>query len=158
MNWYNGFSPKERGKKLNKSYKVYPNRTHPYYQGPCQICGNPDCPVEPHTEDYAEPFLWENPAEYAVCKTCHGRLHKRFNQPFKWAAYKAHVRRGGFGADTKVGKIANEIRRLAEAYSRGESFNLPPLPRTKTLTGLEWWEKLSVDPGSLTDPGTRPRR
>ena len=25
-------------------------------------------------EDYSEPYIWERPAEYALCKMCHGRL------------------------------------------------------------------------------------
>jgi hypothetical protein len=157
VNPYNGYSPKKREKKLRASYKVFPNRTHPLYHGPCQLCGDPDAPVEPHTEDYSEPFLWDNPAEYAVCRTCHSRLHKRFSSPHAWLAYKMHIRRGGYGSDLKTEALATQVKKLAEALEAGVPFPLPPLPRDKVLTGTEWWEQLSVDPRMLTDPAARPR-
>jgi len=157
MNWYNGYSPTERNRKLRASYKVYPNRTHPYYHGPRQLCGDPGCPVEPHSEDYSEPYQWENPAEYAVCQTCHRRLHNRFKAPHAWTAYKMHLRRGGYGSDQRTEAIARELSKLAKALEAGKPFPLSPLSREKVLTGREWWELLSVDPQTLTDPGARPR-
>lgn len=135
----------------------FPNHAHPFYRGPCQLCGNPDCPVEPHSEDYSEPYLWDNPAEYALCKTCHSRLHKRFKSPNGWAAYKAHLRRGGYGSDLKPGATAREVSNLAKALEAGRPFPLPPLPREKKLTGAKWWEHLSVDVRTLMDPAARPR-
>jgi hypothetical protein len=81
MDSYNGYTEAERIKRLRASYKVFPGRTHPLYRGACQIYGDSSHPVEPHAEDYSEPYRWENPAEYAVCKVCHGRLHKRFKNP-----------------------------------------------------------------------------
>jgi len=157
VNPYNGYTPKERERKLRASYKVFPDHTHPLYQGSCQVCGDPDTPVEPHTEDYSEPFLWANPAEYSVCKRCHGRLHKRFSTPHAWSAYKMHLRRGGFGADIKAGAVNNQVKSLTAALEVGKPFLLPPLPRNKVSTGTEWWELLSVDPRTLTDPAARPR-
>lgn len=158
LNPYNGYTPQEREKKLRRSYQVYPNRTHPLYQGrQCQLCGDPDCKVEPHSEDYSQPYLWENPAEYAVCKTCHSRLHKRFKSPAAWSAYKAHLRRGGYGSDLKTGSIARDVAQLAKAPATENPHSLSPLPRSKNLTGREWWEILSIDAKSLTDPAARPR-
>ena len=157
MNFYNGYSPKEREKKLRASYKVYPNRTHPLYRGRCQLCGDPNSPVEPHSEDYSQPYLWDNPAEYSVCKTCHGRLHKRFKSPHAWEAYKQHLRRGGYGSDLKTSAVAREISNLTKALEAGTAVSLLPLPRNKGLTGAEWWERLSVDERTLTDPAARPR-
>jgi hypothetical protein len=156
MEFYNGYTPQERAKKLRASYKVYPKRTHPLYRGPCQMCDNPETAVEPHTEDYSEPYRWENPAEYAVCKTCHSRLHKRFKSPFAWEAYKRHVRRGGYGADLKVSRIGSEVSKLAKALEARSPFPLAPM-RQKVLTGSEWWEQLSLDPNTLTNPSARPR-
>jgi hypothetical protein len=156
MNFYNGYTPKEREKKLRASYKVFPHRTHPLYRGPCQMCGNPTCPVEPHTEDYSEPYIWENPAEYAICKTCHGRLHKRFKSPYAWAAYKAHIKRGGFGADLRNPKVGQEVKALALAIEQGlEQPVLAPL-RSFSQTDL-WWDSLTLDPASLTEAWARPR-
>ncbi len=157
MQFYNGYTPQEREKKLRASYKAYPNRSHPYYQGPCHLCGDPSCAVEPHSEDYSIPYLWERPAEYAVCKCCHSRLHKRFRSPWAWAAYKIHLQRVGYGSDLKVGSISREVARLAKALETGRPFPLAPLPRDKDLTGDEWWQVLSVDPATLTSPTARPR-
>jgi hypothetical protein len=157
MNFYNGYTPKERERKLRASYKIFPNRTHPYYRGPCQLCGDSGCPVEPHTEDYSEPYLWENPAEYAVCKTCHSRLHKRFKSRHAWTAYKVHLRRGGYGSDLKTDALRDEVALLTKALEAGNPAVLTQLPRDKALTGSEWWEGLSVDEGTLTDPASRPR-
>ena len=94
---------------------LFPNRSHPYYNGPCHFCGDPDASVEPHSEDYSEPYQWEKPAEYAVCNTCHSRLHKRFKNPSAWAAYKLHAKRGGYGSDLKIPGIAREVRKAALA-------------------------------------------
>jgi len=140
-----------------RSNRVFPNCTHPLYHGPCQLCGDPDSPFEPHTEDYSEPYLWENPAEYAVCKRCHGRLHKRFKAPHAWMAYKMHVRRGGYGSDLKTDAVGTQVKQLARALAAGDPSPLPPFPRNRVSTGREWWEMLSVDARMLTDPDARPR-
>lgn len=157
MVFYNGYSPREREKKLRASYKIYPNHSHPYYHGSCHLCGDPGNPVEPHSEDYSEPYLWERPAEYAVCKTCHSRLHKRFKNPHAWLAYKIHLRRGGYGADLKKGTVAREIANLGNAIRAGVTQPSIPFIRKKSLTGTEWWEFLSVDEKTLTNPSARPR-
>ena len=88
MNYYNGYTPKEREKKLREHHKQFPNRSHPYYGGSCQMCGDPHSSVAPHSEDYSEPFLWYEPAEYALCRVCHSRIHRRFRSPFAWEVYK----------------------------------------------------------------------
>ena len=156
MLYYNGYTPAERNRKLRASYNVFPNHTHPYYQGPCHLCGNPEAPVEPHSEDYSEPYRWEKPAEYAVCKTCHLRLHARFKDPSGWASYMLHVKRGGFGAELKnSAKIRSEVKRAALAIARGES---PTLPVLRPFTARDlWWDALTVDPASLTAAWARPR-
>lgn len=99
--------------------------------------------------------MWENPAEYAVCKTCHNRLHKRFTNPFGWAAYKLHLKRGGQGSDLKTAKIAQEVRQAALTRASGKVVWLSPL-RT-FVVGNTWRESLTVDPVSLTAVWARPR-
>ena len=155
MNHYNGYTPAERSRKLRASYKVFPNRSHPCYHKPCAICSDTATPVEPHTEDYSEPYRWEPPAEYPVCKTCHGRLHKRFNDPSGWAAYKLHLKRGGHGSDLKTPRMRDDVKRIALALARGESPALPTL-RPPMATDL-WWDSLTIDPASLTAVSARPR-
>jgi len=138
VEWYNGYSPQEREKMLREHHKQFPNHSHPYYSGPCHMCGDPHSPVAPHSEDYSEPFLWEQPAEYAVCKTCHGRIHKRFKFPFAWAAYKLHLRRGGYGSDLKSLSVARLLSRLAKALESGSGFRLEhlrPPPGSRHLVG-----------------------
>lgn len=158
MDYYNGYTPQERNRKLRASYKVFPGRSHPYYQGPCHMCGDPSSPVEPHSEDYAEPYRWERPAEYALCKTCHGRLHKRFKSPFAWEAYKLHMRRGGYGSDLKSPPIARQVSQLAKALQRGVPFALAPLRQPRQPSASDaWWESLTIDPASLTAAWARPR-
>jgi hypothetical protein len=157
MNSYNGYTPSERQRKQNAANREFPNRSHPLYKGPCQMCGNPGCPVEPHSEDYSMPYEWKNPADYAVCKTCHGRLHKRFNSPHSWTAYKVHIKRGGYGADLKDPKIAREVKALALAIEQGREQPVLPALRPFVQTDL-WWDRLTVDPASLTEAWARPRR
>jgi hypothetical protein len=65
MDYYNGYTPSERSRKLSRLHNWFPNRSHPYYSGACHMCGDPSSPVAPHGEDYSEPYLWERPAVYA---------------------------------------------------------------------------------------------
>ena len=158
MDPYNGYTSKERERKLRASYKEFPNRSHPLYRHPeCQLCGDIHCRVEPHTEDYSVPYLWDNPAEYAVCKTCHNRIHRRFKAPAAWEAYRQHVRRGGYGSDLKVAGNAREIATLAKALTASIKAEALRILRPRNLSGTEWWEQLSTDPRTLTDPAARPR-
>ncbi len=155
MDFYNGYTPQERAKKLRAMYKQFPGRSHPYFQGPCDMCGDPNSPVAPHTEDYSEPYLWESPAEYAVCNTCHSRIHKRFGSPFAWEAYEMHVRRGGYGADLKSSSLAQQVRKLAQELKCGRSLELEKLRESSSPDA--WWEKLETDPKTQTDTSSRPR-
>lgn len=155
MEGYNGYTSKEREKKLRAMHKAFPNYSHPYYSGPCDICGDPESSVAPHSEDYSEPYLWERPAEYAVCRTCHSRLHKRFADPYAWAAYKAHLKRGGFGSDLKLVRNAAEVKRLASALEASGHIELAPM---RPIQNDRWWDQLTVDPASKTAAWARARR
>ena len=119
------------------------------------MCGDPNSPVAPHSEDYSEPFLWEQPAEYALCGACHGRIHKRFKSPFAWEAYKHHLRRGGYGSDLRTPPVARQVSKLAKALEAGAGFSLEPL-RPSPPADI-WWESLTSDPASLTEKWARKR-
>lgn len=156
MDSYNGYSSRERNRKLRALHKEFPaERKHPYYSGPCHMCGDPASPVAPHGEDYSEPYRWERPAVYALCRTCHARLHKRFKTPHAWEAYKRHLRRGGYGSDLKLPSVGRELSRLAKALAAGVPFLLEP--KRPAPSADAWWEALTIDPGSLTAPWARPR-
>src|ERR1700682_1100607 len=99
MNPYNGFSGKEREEKLCAQHARERKGLPSHPPGPCAICRDPDSPLQAHDENYSKPYVWEPPAQYALCTKCHSRLHVRFNNPDLWNVYKAHVRRGGYGND-----------------------------------------------------------
>ena len=154
---YNGYDGKAREAKLKAQHireaQGYPS--HP--PGPCAICGDPNASLEPHSEDYSEPYLWVPPAEYALCNLCHvHRLHRRFLNPELWEAHKAHVRRGGYSSDLKRPEIAAEFASFRAARKRNEPYNMQML-RPRSSSGDEWWERLSTDPLQLTNIAARPR-
>jgi hypothetical protein len=136
-------------------HKQFPGYSHPYYTGSCDMCADPEHPVAPHSEDYSEPYLWERPAEYALCSTCHGRLHKRFKNAVAWNSYKLHIKRGGYSHDLKNPSIADEVRKLTHAAEVQEHFELQQL--RPFVQGDLWWDKLSVDLASKTAGWARPR-
>lgn len=139
MKTYNGFSPQQREKKRRALHRVFPGRSHPYFHGPCHMCGDPHSPVAPHDEDYSEPFVWETPAMYALCRTCHGRIHRRSKSPSAWQAYVAHLHRGGYGSDLKERPISREIAKLSKTIQAGQGVHLEPL-REVQICG-RWWER-----------------
>ncbi len=155
MNYYNGYSPKERERKLRNSNKLIKTGEMKLSSGPCDICGDPDCPTEYHSEDYSVPFKLE---EYSLCHYCHiFALHQRYRKPFFWQAYKAHIRRGGYARDFKKNpEIKKEVYDLYKAYEQGKEVSLIKL-REKLLTGDEWWEKLTPNEKSLWSFNARPR-
>lgn len=154
-NWYNGFSPNERDKKF-KEYKLrLKNGTISPPTGPCALCGDPDVPVEHHSEDYGQPYIWEPPGLFELCRHCHRhKLHKRFADVALWHAYLTHVRRGGYARDLKDKSIMEEVAQCKRAIQQGKAFCLRPLrPYTKRI-GHEWFAQLTMDPASLCDPST----
>jgi hypothetical protein len=158
MDFYNGYSPQERNRKLRALHKAFPKRSHPYYKGPCHMCSDPESPVAPHGEDYSEPYCWDRPAVYALCATCHGRLHKRFKSPFSWEAYKRHLRRGGYGSDLRKPPVARQVAKLAKSLEAGVPFELlNPLDQRSPPERSSWWESLNSDPASLAAAWARIR-
>lgn len=156
--WYNGYSPKERDVKWKALKQSIARGEVQPASGPCALCGDPDVPVEYHSEDYATEFRWTPPAMYALCFHCHRiKLHKRFGQPSSWRAFLAHVRRGGYARDLKDPTIKKEVQACAAALERGEAPALRPLRPYAKTAGEEWFSNLRMDPQSLADPSARPR-
>lgn len=157
MSWYNGFSPKERSAKGNAGKQAIADGTLVPYTGPCMLCGDPEVPVEPHSEDYSLPYRWMPPEVYWLCRNCHrSKLHGRFRSPELWEAFKAHVRRGGYARELKEPVVASEFAAYRAARKRGLDPSLRQL-RPRQLKDKEWWDGLRMDVASLTDPGARPR-
>jgi hypothetical protein len=156
--WYNGYSWQERQAKLLALKRRISRGEQPPATGPCNLCGDPDVPVEYHDEDYSLPYLWGPPALLALCRNCHrDKLHKRFARPFAWQACLAHVRRGGYARDLKTPELKAEVMRLQAALERGEEAHLGPLRSYPHTPGTEWFARLSVDPATLSSPSARPR-
>jgi hypothetical protein len=109
MQWYNGFSPEQRLLKARAMNLALATGELATPTGPCELCGDPDVPVEFHDEDYSEPFRWEAPAAYRICRRCHRRLHLRFGNPLAWQTFLAHVRRGGYARDLLNPVICAEL-------------------------------------------------
>jgi hypothetical protein len=158
VGWYNGYSPKERMKKLNVFKKLMARGEVPPTAGPCSLCGDPDVPVEYHDEDYSEPYIWTEPASYVLCVHCHRhKLHKRFWQSAVWSVFLAHVQRGGYAREWKDPGIKKELADYAAAFKRGEPARLLPLRSYTRTIGKEWFGRLTINPASLTNPAFRPR-
>ena len=156
--WYNGYSPEERTAKGKAGDVGRANGSVPVLEGPCALCGDPDIPVEPHSEDYSKEFRWVPPAVYALCRNCHrNKLHTRFSNPMLWFVFKAHVRRGGYERDLRNPEVRRELRIFRRALERGQPATLRAL-RHREVSANEWWERLSVDPLTLTSPSARPRQ
>lgn len=156
--WYNGFSPRERSAKSAELKRQQRAGAVGFPTGPCMLCGDPDVPVEFHSEDYGYPYLFDPPAMYTLCRHCHrAKLHRRFRHPHQWAAFKAHVRRGGYARDLAEPVVKREVSDLQATLARGEDRPLRPLRAYAAEPGSEWFERLRTDPESLTDPSARPR-
>lgn len=110
--------------------------------GPCELCGDPKIPVEFHDEDYSEPFNWEAPAAYRICRGCHRRLHQRFENKLAWQAFLAHVRRGGYAQDLLIPAIRAELVKYQWCLAHGVSMRLAFLRDYAKGAGNEWFAHL----------------
>lgn len=158
-NSYNGFSPEERNKKFKVLQHLIRMDLLPLAKGPCDLCGDPESPVEYHSEDYGEPYLWTPPAMYCLCRHCHrDKLHKRFWRQDAWHAFIAHIRRGGYAKDLKDAIIKSEVDMYRFASIKSEEFRLVQLRPYKQIIGHEWFIHLNMNPRSLIDSLCRPKR
>jgi hypothetical protein len=158
MDSYNGYSPRERMRKLRALIGAMEDDLVKDSYPPCQLCGDPEVACAYHSEDYSEPYRWRPPAMYSVCDACHARLHSRFKRPESWEIFKAHLRRGGYASDTRVPEIAREIARYRAAKRRGESPRLGLLHKYRRTRSTEWWARLTLDPRAKTMRWARPRK
>jgi hypothetical protein len=156
--WYNGYRWSERIAKLKELKRLLARGDIGPATGPCDLCGDPDVPVEYHDEDYSQPYVWTSPALFALCRNCHrDKLHKRFERPFGWPAFVAHVRRGGYARDRQDPVVKKEVALCQAALERGESFQLRGLRPYQRRPGEEWFTNLRVDRHSRLDAAARAR-
>lgn len=156
--WYNGYNWNEREAKLKELKRRIANGQQSSAQGPCNLCGDPDVPVEYHDEDYSQPYLWGPPALFALCRNCHrDKLHKRFTRPVAWQAFLAHVRRGGYARELRHPEVKKEVARYQAAIERGEVASLKQLRPYNQIPGKEWFAALPLDPATMTSKSARPR-
>jgi hypothetical protein len=153
---YNGYSWKQREALLRAFKRACLEGMIPR-QGPCEMCGDPDRSTDLHSEDYSEPHSFQPPESYLICKACHLRLHKRFNERREsWLLFLSHLGAGGYGSEfTKLHSLAQRRLWLA-ALAAGEVVNLPSI-RSRDAIADTWWERLTLDPVSLTAAWARPR-
>lgn len=155
---YNGYTEKERRPKGDARARLLRNGTIRERPSDCMLCGDPEATVEGHSEDYSQPYLWEPPALYWLCRHCHrDKLHKRFFNPKLWKAYLAHVRRGGYARELSDATIAREFTQFRVALKEGKPATLRPLRDRPDLAACEWWDHLTIDRASLNDPAARLR-
>ena len=112
MEWYNGWSPKERCARIPVQKKAVLDGTVP---APtiCSICGS-DRSVGFHDENYAEPL-----AAFHVCRSCHMVLHRRFTQPGPWLALVKRHATGSGWFETLSMDPASRTRPFRETYPKG---------------------------------------
>jgi hypothetical protein len=157
MDDYNGYSGRERDRKYQEYKRLRALGLSVPAVPPCQLCGDPESPVEPHSEDYSMPYLWSPPAEYMICRSCHGWIHKRFNRPDDWRDFQAHVRRGGYAREFSGPGARKERDMAAEARGQGGLFEWAPTAGRSIHLGQDWWDHLTMLPDSLNSPLARPR-
>jgi hypothetical protein len=81
-------------------------------------------------------------------------LHNRFRLPELWKVFTAHVRRGGYASDLDDPETKRELAAYRGALKQGRPAKLKLL-RKRDLRGQKWWDRLTLDPRSRTDPKAR---
>ena len=156
--FYNGYSGSERASKYNALKKLWKQGVFPCTGRSCDLCGDPEPPNNPHSEDYSYPYLWEPPAMYALCRSCHLWIHKRFKQPLDWLAFKYHVRRGGYGREFSSPAVRKERKQFINAFQKDENYKWSTIPDREFRNGYDWWEHLTLSPESLEAKWARSRK
>jgi hypothetical protein len=155
MEPYNGYTGKERDAKYQEYKRLLAMGKMERQEPPCQLCGNEECEVEPHSEDYSQPYKWRPPQEYLVCRSCHLWIHKRFSQPDTWNDFKAHVKRGGYASEFASAAVKAERKKAVDARTQKIEYAWKPIEGRTVRQG--WWDYLTLDPDSTTARSARPR-
>jgi hypothetical protein len=92
MNSYNGFTPNQRMKAYKWLMEQYATGKR-FKPTKCDSCGITKGIIEPHSENYGEPF-GNHIGYYGFCYRCHMILHCRFRNPEAFARYADEVYAG----------------------------------------------------------------
>lgn len=152
--YYNGYSWAQRVKILQAlDNENAQGRT--YLRDLCDICG--DRAASLHSEDYSEPYTFIPPQCYSLCRACHRRIHRRFNEPpEEWAIWLEHIRAGGYGSEFPRFYVPAKRLEWYPTIQDGHPIQLEKI-RDRVLPDDNWWERLSLDPETLTAAWARPR-
>lgn len=148
MNWYNGYNSAERDAMTRalRRGEAPASATSP----PCTMCQDPTpAIIQTHAEDYSQPFIWDPPACYPICRSCHTRLHLRFRNPDRWKTYREFVRGGWYGREVTSAALSQALR-LGTVPACPDDTRM----RHASADGY-WWDQLTLDPASLYDPQMR---
>ncbi|MFZ1744140.1 MAG: hypothetical protein WAT93_14910, partial [Pontixanthobacter sp.] len=154
---YNGYPWKQRAGILRAYHRGDAGPDFTLDGKPCGLCGDPDrAPNEWHSEDYSEPYSFEPPQSYPVCKSCHSRLHKRFQRPSEeWDLFCRHVEAGGYGREFVILYPTTKRAELCARIADGQLVEIAPI--RSQFAEQTWWRDLTLDPESLEAPWARPR-
>lgn len=154
---YNGYSWKQRDLILKAYHRGDAGPDFTLIGKPCGLCGDPNRPPnEWHSEDYSQPFTFEPPQTYPLCKACHQRLHKRFRQPAEeWELFCRHIDAGGYGSEFVPAYSVRKRGELCAKIAAGEPVEVDPIRARPD--GAKWWRELTLDPESLDAAWARPR-
>jgi hypothetical protein len=150
---YNGYTAAERNAKGRALRRLIRAGAVPRPSGRCSVCGDRQDLVY-HAEDYSRPYVFAEPAQYVVCRAGHAMIHLRFHFPDRWRAFTRHVRAGG-----TCREFARPAARAGgpSPVRQGELFPARAGRAGPAGRRHAWWERLSTDARTLTDPRARPR-
>ena len=141
--YYNGYSPAERNRRFRALRKEHGSAKAVTSSVICEICGDPSGPFDHHSEDCSWPY---RRGGYRMCRVCHRqKLHRRFASPTNWAAFCAHVARGGYGREAGLPAFKAELKNYQNAVQAGLSPEpLEPIPN-REAPKAGWWLGLTCD-------------
>jgi hypothetical protein len=93
MDWYNGFSPREREASGRHLHRMVSSGQWPAHVETCVACSRTDSLLQRHRGDYTRPFSQIDDTIH-LCRRCHGWVHARLAKPGNWARYRGEVRAG----------------------------------------------------------------
>ena len=144
---YNGYTPSQREAKGRARAREAARNGG--WTGPCAMCGDPTGKFWLHSEDYAIPYKWDEPAAYVVCDCCHKRLHARFRSPERWRAYWRFLEAGWFAREVTSHHLdtAATTQRVLATKRRNARAQTDP-----------WWKRLTLDRRCTTPDWPSPRQ